>query len=123
MKVRTIKAIIADDDSVTRHLLRTLLRQYNVEVVGEACNGKEALQKCAATVPDILFLDINMQEMDGFETLQHTRQAMPGLAVVMISSVSTADNVQKARIHGANGFVVKPFSPARVMEAITRCCG
>lgn len=123
MKVRTIKAIIADDDSVTRHLLRTLLRQYNVEVVGEACNGKEALQKCAATVPDILFLDINMQEMDGFETLQHTRQAMPGLAVVMISSVSTADNVQKARIQGANGFVVKPFSAARVMEAITRCCG
>lgn len=117
-----IKAIIADDDSVTRHLLRTLLRQHDVEVVGEACNGKEAVQKCVAEVPDILFLDINMQEMDGFETLQHTRHAIPGLAVVMISSDSTAGNVHKARAHGADGFIVKPFSAARVMEAVARCC-
>lgn len=122
MKIRPIKAIIADDDSVTRHLLRTLLRQHNVEVVGEACNGKEALQKCAAEIPDILFLDINMQEMDGFETLQHARHAIPGLAVVMISSDSTVGNVQKAHAHGADGFIVKPFSAARVMEAVTRCC-
>ncbi len=122
MKTRTIKAIIADDDSVTRHLLRTLLRQHNVDVVGEASNGKEALLKCAAAIPDILFLDINMHEMGGFETLQHTRQTLPNLAVIMISSDSTADNVQKAHAQGAHGFIVKPFTPARVMEAIARCC-
>lgn len=121
MEMRTIKAVIADDDNVTRHLLRTLLRQHNIEVVGEACNGKEALLKCAATIPDILFLDINMQEMDGFETLQSARQAMPNLAVIMISSDSTADNVQKAHASGADGFIVKPFTPARVMDAVARC--
>ena len=121
MKMRTIKAVIADDDNVTRHLLRTLLRQHGIEVVGEACNGKEALLKCAATMPDILFLDINMQEMDGFETLQSVRQTMPNLAVIMISSDSTADNVQKAHASGADGFVVKPFTPARIMDAVARC--
>lgn len=121
MKIRTIKALIADDDPVTRHLLRTLLRQHAIDVVGEACNGKEALQKCALEIPDILFLDINMREMDGFETLLALRQSAPSLAVIMISSNSTADNVKKAHEQGADGFVVKPFSPARVIEAVTRC--
>jgi len=121
MKIRTIKAVIADDDSVTRHLLRTLLRQQMIEVVGEACNGKDALQKCTAEIPDLLFLDINMQEMDGFETLLAVRQTMPRLAVIMISSDSTADNVKKAHAQGADGFIVKPFSPASVLEAVARC--
>jgi len=63
-----------------------------------------------------------MQEMDGFETLQHARHAIPGLAVIMISSDSTVGNVQKAHALGADGFIVKPFSAARVMEAITCSC-
>jgi two-component system chemotaxis response regulator CheY len=121
MQTQTIQAVIADDDNVTRHLLRTLLRQHAIEVIGEACNGKEALQKCAALAPDLLFLDINMQEMGGFETLHALRQDMPGLAVIMISSDSTADNVKKALAQGAAGFVVKPFCPASVIEAVTRC--
>jgi len=121
MKIRTIKAVIADDDSVTRHLLRTLLRHQMIEVVGEACNGRDALQKCAAEIPDLLFLDINMQEMDGFETLLAVKQTMPRLAVIMISSDSTADNVKKAHAQGADGFVVKPFSAASVLEAVARC--
>ncbi len=121
MKTRTITAVIADDDSVTRLVLRTLLRQHAIEVVGEAGNGKEALLKCAAVAPDLLFLDINMHEMGGFETLHALRQDMPGLAVIMISSASTADNVRKALTQGAAGFVVKPFCPASVIEAVTRC--
>lgn len=118
---RIIKAVIADDDSVTRHLLRTLLRQHNIEVVGEACNGKEALLRCAALLPDVIFLDINMEGMDGFETLRCLRESIPDLAVLMISSDSTAGNVQKARAHGADGFIVKPFCPASVIESVTRC--
>ncbi|MBW8371281.1 MAG: response regulator [Thiobacillus sp.] len=118
---RIIKAVIADDDSVTRHLLRTLLRQHNIEVVGEACNGKEALIRCANVLPDILFLDINMQDMNGFETLLSLRQHTPDLAVIMISSDSTAGNVQKAHASGADGFIVKPFCPASVIEAVARC--
>jgi two-component system chemotaxis response regulator CheY len=119
--MKIIKAVIADDDAVTRYLLRTLLRQRAIDVVGEASNGKGALQKCASENPDVLFLDINMQEMDGFETLDCIRETMPGLAVIMISSDSTAGNVQKAHAQGADGFIVKPFSPARVFEAIGRC--
>lgn len=118
---RIIKAVIADDDSVTRYLLRTLLWQHNIEVVGEACNGEEALIRCANVLPDILFLDINMQGMDGFETLLSLRQSTPDLAVIMISSDSTAGNVQKALANGADGFIVKPFCPASVIEAVVRC--
>lgn len=121
MKLRTIKAVIADDDNVTRHLLRTLLRQHTIEVIGEACNGREALLKCAAVTPDLLFLDINMQEMDGFAALNALKQSMPDLAVIMISSDSTVENVKKAHAQGAHAFVVKPFCPASVIEAVTRC--
>lgn len=121
MKLRTIKAVIADDDNVTRHLLRTLLRQHTIEVIGEACNGREALLKCAAVTPDLLFLDINMQEMDGFAALDALKQSMPELAVIMISSDSTVENVKKAHAQGAHAFVVKPFCPASVIEAVTRC--
>lgn len=121
MKMRTITAVIADDDSVTRHVLRTLLRQHTIEVTGEAGNGKEALLKCAAVAPDVLFLDINMQEMGGFEALDALKQSMPGLAVIMISSDSTVENVKKALAQGAHAFVVKPFCPASVIEAVTRC--
>jgi two-component system chemotaxis response regulator CheY len=121
MKYQMTQVVIADDDPVTRHLLRMLLRQYAIDVIGEACNGKEALLKCAALTPDLLFLDINMQEMGGFETLHALRQDMPGLAIIMISSDSTSDNVRKALTQGAAGFVVKPFCPASVIEAVTRC--
>jgi len=121
MKTRTITAVIADDDSVTRHVLRTLLRQHTIEVIGEAGNGKEALLKCAAVAPDLLFLDINMQEMGGFEALEALKHSMPGLAVIMISSDSTVENVKKAHAQGAHAFIVKPFCPASVIEAVTRC--
>lgn len=121
MKTQMTQVVIADDDSVTRHLLRTLLRQHAIDVIGEASNGKEALLKCASLAPDLVFLDINMEEMGGFEALHALRQDMPGLAVIMISSDSTADNVKKALTQGAAGFVVKPFCPASVIEAVTRC--
>lgn len=97
------------------------MRQHAIEVIGAACNGEEALLKCVTLAPDLLFLDISMQEMGGFETLHALGQDMPGLAVIMISSDSTADNVKKALTQGAAGFVVKPFCPASVIEAVTRC--
>lgn len=119
--MKIIKVLIADDENITRYLLRTLLRQNDIEVVGEATNGIDALELCTKLLPDILILDINMPKMDGFEVLKNIRSAHPDIAVVMISSNATLSNVEEARTYGIYNFIVKPFNPAHVIDAITLC--
>jgi len=118
--MKAIKVVIADDDAITRLLLGTLLRQNDFEVVGEATNGLDALELCNSLEPDVLLLDINMPQMGGFEVLKSIRSAYPDLAVIMISSDATLNNVEEACTYGINEFIVKPFNAARVIEAIAR---
>lgn len=115
-----IKALIADDESITRFLLRTLLRNQNINVVGETTNGIDTLDLCNTLHPDILFLDINMPKMDGFETLKNIRSANRSLIIIMISSNATLNNVEEAKSYDVNGFIVKPFNPAQVLDAVAR---
>jgi DNA-binding NarL/FixJ family response regulator len=119
--MKLIKTLVADDDGITRHLLRTLLRQSCIEVVGEATNGLEALELCSKLQPDVLILDINMPKMNGFEVLKSIRSTHPEISVVMMSSDATLSNVEEARAHGIYKFIVKPFSPAQVINAVTSC--
>ena len=119
--MRIIKALVADDDAITRQLLRTLLRQNYIEVVGEAVNGLEAFELCSRLRPDVLILDINMPKMNGFEVLKRIRAAHPEISVIMMSSDSTQKNVQEALAHGIHKFIVKPFTPAQVIKAVTSC--
>lgn len=119
--MKIIQALVADDDGITRHLLRTLLRQSYVEVVGEATNGLEALELCSRLLPDVLILDINMPKMNGFEVLKIIRSTHPGIPVIMMSTDATQSNVEEARTYGIDRFIVKPFSPAQVIKAITSC--
>ena len=115
-----IKALIADDDEITRVLLRSMLRQNRVEVVGEARNGEDAQSLCVKFRPDVLFLDINMPRINGIEALKGIKSSHPKIAVIMISSDATLKNVQRACSEGADDFIVKPFSQAKVMDAIAR---
>jgi len=115
-----IKALIADDENITRFVLRTLLREQNIDVLGEAANGMDTLDLCNKLHPDVLFLDINMPKMDGFEVLKNIRLANSELVIIMISSNATISNVEEAKSYGVNGFIVKPFNPAQVMDAIAR---
>lgn len=119
--MKIIKALIADDDGITRHLLRTLLRQSYVEVVGEATNGQEAIELCSKLLPEVLILDINMPKMNGFEALKIIRSTHPEISVIMMSNDATQSNVEEARTHGIYKFIVKPFSQAQVIKAITSC--
>lgn len=119
--MQIIKALVADDDGITRQLLRTLLRQSYIEVVGEAANGLEALELCSKLQPDVLILDINMPKMNGFEALKSIRSTHPDVSVIIMSSDATLSNVEEARTYGIDKFIVKPFSPAQVLNAITSC--
>jgi two-component system, chemotaxis family, chemotaxis protein CheY len=115
-----IKALIADDDEITRVLLRSMLRQNGIDVVGEARNGADAQALCSKFKPDILFLDINMPRANGIEALKAIKSDHPGVFVIMISSDATLLNVREACALGADNFIVKPFSQAKVMDIVAR---
>jgi len=118
---RELNVIIADDDRMTRNVLRLLLRDNGCKVVGEAPDGEKAVELCMQHKPDIAFLDIHMPKLSGHEAAEKIRQDNPVVGMVMITSLPTLDSVQKALQVGATGFVVKPFNAVKVVEAIDNC--
>jgi two-component system chemotaxis response regulator CheY len=120
-KNELVKIVIADDDSTTRYVLRLLLQEQLFNVVGEADDGEKAVELCAAHKPNIAFIDIHMPKMSGHAAAQQIRQQSPQTSIIMVSALSTLDNVRQAMEAGASGFVVKPFSAVKLTEAINNC--
>lgn len=117
----SLKVVIADDDSTTRHVLRLLLHEQGLQVIAEAGDGEKAVELCEVHKPDIAFLDINMPRLDGHQAAEKIRQCAPNAGMIMISAVPTLENVQKALQVGISGFVVKPFNAVKVAEAVEGC--
>ncbi|HEX5312768.1 response regulator transcription factor [Aquabacterium sp.] len=115
-----MKVVIADDDGITRQILRNLLTEAGHEVIGEAKNGQDVVESCLLHQPDVLYLDIHMPMLSGFEALPQIRQACPSVHVVMISASSTLENVRQAAKMGVSGFLVKPFTPAKVLASLPK---
>lgn len=113
-------AVIADDDVVARSLLRTALRTVGMEVLDEARDGHEALQKIERHRPNIIFLDIEMPRLGGLEVLAKIREHDKSVIVLVVSALASADNVKAAMKAGADWFISKPFSTARIKSAIER---
>lgn len=112
------RVVLADDEMMMRQVLKSILTSGKLEVVGEAMNGNDVLQKCLQHKPDILCLDINMPGKSGIEALQEVRDRLPNLRVIMISGDASSETVKEAIALGANGFIVKPFNAAQVLNRI-----
>ena len=110
--------VIADDDHILLELIKAVLRRELYQVIGEAHNGKDAIAKCGTLKPDLLLLDINMPNMDGFQVLEEILKLAPAPIVLMMSGDATMDNVNSAIKKGAVGFLVKPFNAASVLERV-----
>lgn len=115
------RILVVDDDRLMLTLLVGVLRQEGFHQVDKASNGTEALEKCMAEPPDIVFLDIEMPGMSGIETLQALKKQGTPSQVVLVSASPTAEYVMAAKEHHAAGFVVKPASPKTISEAIAKC--
>lgn len=98
-----------------------MLSQNFFNVVGEANDGEEAVKLCLELKPHIVFLDIDMPKLNGHQATKQIREHYADIGVVVISALATACNVKDAIQAGANAFVVKPFSQARVNDAIDQC--
>lgn len=114
------KVLIVDDAAFIRMQLRQLLSNNNYDVVGEAGNGKEALEKIISLKPDIVTLDITMPEMDGIECLIEINKMEYKPFVIMVTALGQESYVQKAIMNGAKGFIVKPYKPEVVLRQLEK---
>lgn len=113
------RILLVDDDAVTRHLLRAMLREEpGLEVIGEANNGLTAMEQVERLAPDLVCLDLQMPQLDGFAVLKTLRAGYPGVKVLILSGAPTSEAVSQVVEHGASGFLVKPFNAARATAAI-----
>ncbi|WP_248924374.1 response regulator [Paenibacillus hamazuiensis] len=113
------KIMIADDSAFMRIILRDIIVQMGHHVV-EAENGSAAVEKYKEQRPDLTVMNIVMPEMYGIEALRHIREIDPNAKVIMCSSMGNQHNVVSAIQAGALDFVVKPFDPGRLVDAIKR---
>lgn len=112
------KVLIVDDAAFMRMMLRDILAKNGFEIVGEADNGKVAVQMYGELKPDVVTMDITMPEMDGIAAVKEIKAADPNAKVVMVSAMGQQAMVIEAIRSGAADFIVKPFQPDRVLEAL-----
>ena len=103
-----------------RMMLKNILTEAGYEIVGEAENGAVAVAKHRELKPDLTTMDITMPEMDGLAALKEIRSADPGARVVMCSAMGQQSMVIESIQAGAKDFIVKPFQPDRVLEAVQK---
>jgi two-component system chemotaxis response regulator CheY len=115
--------LIVDDAAFMRMMIRGIVEPFGHEVVGEAKDGIEAIAKYKELKPDLVTLDITMPNMDGLEALKEIRKFDANAKIIMCSAMGQQSFVLDAIRAGAKDFLVKPFQPDRVMEAINKNLG
>lgn len=114
------RILIVDDAAFMRMMLKDILNKNNFEVVGEAADGVQAVEKYKELSPDLVTMDITMPEMDGISALKKIKEMNPDAKVIMCSAMGQQAMVIDAIQAGAKDFIVKPFQPDRVIEAIQK---
>ena len=115
-----MRILIVDDAMFMRMMLKDILSKNGYEVVGEAANGKEAIDKYIELRPDLVLLDITMPEMDGIEALKKIKMIEPKAKIIMCSAMGQQGMVVEAIQNGAIDFIVKPFQQNRVLESLRK---
>jgi DNA-binding NarL/FixJ family response regulator len=117
-----MRLFLCDDNPAYRELTRIVLAEDH-EVVGEAGDGVEAIERAPALAPDVLLLDLNMPRLNGLEALPRLRELLPRTAIVILTTGQSDSERQRAMDAGASGFIVKPDSvfslPGELSRALT----
>ncbi|MEX0893339.1 MAG: response regulator [Gemmatimonadota bacterium] len=115
--------LICDDALFMRTMLGEILKQAGFEVVGEAQTGSEAVEQYRELKPDLVTMDIVMPDMGGIDAVRAIVKEFPKARILMCSAMGQQALVIEAIQAGARDFVVKPFQPSRVLEAVQRVLG
>ena len=116
-----IKVLLADDQELIRQSLSFVMsKQEDIEMVGTAANGCEALELVEEKQPDVVLLDIRMPEMDGVECTRRIKQEFPGIKVIILTTFDDDDYVFDALRYGASGYLLKGVSVDGLTNAVPR---
>lgn len=114
-----IEVLITDDHAIVRHGLRTFLElQDNIEVVGEAADGLEAVEKVQELLPDVVLMDLVMPRMDGIAAIRQIRKIAPSTRIIVLTSFAEDEKVFPSIKAGALGYLMKDVQPMDLVRAI-----
>jgi NarL family two-component system response regulator LiaR len=114
-----IRVLVVDDHQVVRKGLRTFISVHDdLELVGEAGNGEEAIEQCAALLPDVVLMDMKMPVMDGPTAIEHIRARFPEVNIVALTSFTDDAFAQRALEAGAIGYLFKDVDEDELISAI-----
>jgi len=117
--LKPIRVFIAEDHAIVRKGVRTLLSlEKDIQVVGEAANGHEAVRQVNDLKPDVVLMDLVMPEMDGIQAIQRIKETDPEIKVLVLTSFATDDKIFPAIKAGALGYLLKDSDPAELVTAI-----
>ena len=118
-KAGPVRVLIADDDALTREAIASMLREApQIEIIGEAADGDEAIQRARGLMPDILLLDLNMPRKPGMEALRDVGQTIPGMRTLVLTVSIEARQVLEALQLGARGILKKENARQYLQTAI-----
>jgi NarL family two-component system response regulator LiaR len=117
----TIRVLITDDHAIVRKGLAVLLAtERDIKVVGEACDGQEAIEKVESLKPDVVLMDLVMPRVDGIEATRRITEANPKAKILVLTSFAADDKVFPAMKAGALGYLLKDTGPEELLEAIRK---
>ncbi|MCR4724614.1 MAG: response regulator [Clostridia bacterium] len=117
------RILIADDAAMMRNMLKDMLTKGGYDVIGEAADGVEAVEKYKQLKPDLTILDITMPNLDGIGALKEIIGFDQNAKCIMVSGMGSQATVIESIQSGAKDFILKPFSKSRVLEAVSRLLG
>ncbi len=118
------RLLITDDHALVREGLRAMLAsEPGVEVVGEAVDGREALEFCRTSCPDLVLMDVRMPIMDGLEATREIKRECPQTSILMVTTHESSDYLFEAVKAGAAGYILKNATKSQMSAAITRILG
>jgi two-component system chemotaxis response regulator CheY len=117
------KVLIVDDAAFMRMMVKNILGANGHEIVGEAENGVQGLEKYAQLKPDLVTMDIVMPELDGIEATKEIIRSNPEARIIMCTAVGQQAKVLEAMKAGARGYIIKPFQAPKVLEEINKVLG
>ena len=116
-----MRLVIVDDHELARESLQNMLSdEDDIEIVGEAANGRQALLLCSRLGPDLILMDVRMPEMDGLAATKEVKQRYPEISVMMLTMHENPDYLLEALKAGAAGYVLKDAPQEAIIEAVRR---
>lgn len=119
-KSNRMRVLIIDDNEMTRGVLRMTIQGEHFDIIGEAGNGRAGVELAIRLRPDIVCLDVIMPDLNGLDVLALIKDALPAVAVLMVTASGDMDTVQTAIKGGAAGFILKPFTTGVVRDTMDK---